>query len=125
MPPVEIRQCVLTRLIEGIKGKIVRSKGDRTLAAIKCSRKRVVTLDLQTLRHATIELQHESVVLREHIAADFGDLCKGRVRPRPQERGYDPNGPAKRSVRHSQTSERSRRIEISIHKIWQILAIAE
>src|SRR5712664_2217697 len=123
--PVKSGESVLAGLIQGIPWSVVRSKGLRSLTVIVCSRERVVALDLQAVRQTTIELQDQRIVFREHIAANLCNAAVARVWPGADEQRYAPSltieGPSHRRV----SSEVRRRIQVGIHKVWQILAIGE
>src|SRR4029079_12714319 len=83
LPAVEVRKCILARLVKRIERQVVGSKRGRALTSVRRTRQRVVSLELQTSRQATISLQHERVILGNNVAANLSDLREPRIRTCP------------------------------------------
>ena len=71
---------------KSIEGKIICREGHGTLPIILRARQRIVCLELQIVRQSTISLKHKRMVFRIHIATNFSDLRKIRVRSRSSKR---------------------------------------
>src|ERR1051326_4022121 len=80
LPAIEVGERIFALLVKRIERQVVCRKRRRTLATIRSAGQRVVALELQSSCQATISLQHECVILRNHVAANLRDLRKARVR---------------------------------------------
>ena len=125
-------------MIESIQRQVIRGERDRTLPAVVRARQGVVALDLHTLRHATIELKDQRVVLGKYVAANLSDLSVERIWSRGRKSSPLTSAEENRhadnlSIRGSSHCRHVHKLQvwcagsrqISIDEVWEILAIAK
>src|ERR1051325_6816465 len=124
LPAIEVGERIFALLVKSIERQVVCRKRRRTLASVRSARQCVVALELQSSGQSTISLEHERVILRNHIAANLRDLRETRVRARSDENRRQVSLAVEWATNDIQRHDSTWRRKVRIDEVGQRVAVA-